>query len=754
LAVHISTVVPQLTILQGDRSRYEHYQQWGDFEPMQIPGFVNTGLPGKRACDTLKYNSTVGVQQSFHLADDIHQIALALDQHPVVDYPDELMNDPQMNVRDIVEKTWQRLTGSSVWLPQQKVYLSVTRVIFSPSGTRMMPKMSFLRGQLFDENWEHLDNHTITWSGKRFEFPMVFDIPAQWVDDGSMFGPEDPQIVLEHGVEDAEPVVVFNMVGRKSDWKRAMYIYRPFSSASTILTIKDTERAFNEKNWAPFFIPEEEQHTLLGKLPLTIPGYVRKPNEYIHFVYSFRPLRILKCHMRCGDCEFEYEQDAPQKALNRHHDEAGDVRGGTNFVPVPIPSNMDIDPRVRVYAAFTQTNIAKYCDGNFYHPEFTVMVNIGRQFQLAYASESLDFGNVALELGPDDDRCEEGHILSPNTVARWDTSGTVDIMTVTFSVNDETSQVTRLRGLLGFVRNLPQFKNLLKRNGLLKGADADLVSVLASWTGDDVRGCLIESAANFTGAKLEATNPRDEEQEMDLTWELADRLRQIKDEEAQRRRQKEVDPAIGRDYNPGVPTLEHPPADDDGLFNPSSLGEFNDVEGLAVEGLEYLDDVVEADSKKVDVKKDDPKKDDLKKEDTKKDDLKKEDPEKDESRKDDSKKNDQKKDDSKKDDPKKDDPKKDELKKDESKDGEEKQDPKGNEEKPEIPSQGEESEDRDGIDDSKPSEDLKVEHPVDQPAQEAKKEDEKKPEDATKAAHDHGGHHRYHKQQNRRRNWP
>jgi beta-1,2-mannosyltransferase len=548
---------------------------------MLVPGFVNTGLPGKRSCDTLKYNSTVGVQQSFHLTDDIHQIAVALDHHPIVDYPDEMMNDPEMDMRDIVERTWTRLAGSSVWLPEQKVYLSITRVVFSPSRTRTMPKMSFLRGQIFNEDWEHLANHTITWGGKRFKFPMVIDIPAQWEDDGGMFGPEDPRVILEEGVEDAEPVIIFNMVGRKSDWKRAMHLFRPFSKACTILTIKDTERAYNEKNWAPFFIPEQEQQTLLGKIPLPVPGVVRKPNEYIHFVYSFRPLRILKCHMRCGDCEFVYEQDVPDKVFNKHHDEAGSVRGGTNFVPVPIPSSMDIDSRVRVYAAFPQTNIAKFCDGNFYRPEFAVMINIGDQFQLAFASESLDFGESILELGPDDDRCEKTRILTPNTIARWDTGGGQDVMTVTFSVNDETTQVSRVRGLLSFVRNLPQFKTLLKRDGLLKGADADLVSILASWVGDDVRGCLIESAANYTGT----ADPRDEEQEKDLSSELMVRLQQIRAEEAQLKKQKEAHLEVGHDDATGI-TLEHPPDDEDALFHPELLGEFEDVEGLSVEGME------------------------------------------------------------------------------------------------------------------------------------------------------------------------
>ncbi|KIX99644.1 uncharacterized protein Z520_04279 [Fonsecaea multimorphosa CBS 102226] len=595
-----------------DRSRSDYYLQWGPFEPLPIPGFVNTGLPGKRSCDTLKYNSTVGVQKSFFLDDDIKQIALTLDSHPMVDYPDDMMNDPKMEANDIIDKTWARMSGSSVWLPEQKVFLSVTRVIFCPSRTRSVPKMSFLRGQLYNQDWEHLDNHTITWDGQPFTFPLVFDIPAQWEEDGSLYGPEDPRIILEDNVEGAEPVVIFNMIAKRTGWNRAMYIFRPFSNYSTVLTIKDTDRQQTEKNWAPFFIPNEQQHKPGGKNPSKAVAPVRQPSEYIHFVYSFKPLRILKCHLRCGDCEFEYEQEVPDNFMTKHNEEGGSLRGGTNFVPVPLPSSMNIDPRVRVYAAFPRTNIEKHCDGSFYRPEFVVMVNIGTQFHLAFASESLDFGTSILDLGPEDDRCDKGRILIPNSVAQWDTSNGHDVMSVTFSVNDETVQVARVQGLLAFVRNLPQFKKLLKKDGLLKDADSDLMSTLSSWVGDDVRGCLVESALNYAASPQE--QPKEGSEVMDVTKELMLKLKQEADS-APKPKEEEV---YHHGYEPGLIYLEHP-ADDAGDPQPFSfemLGEFSDVEGLSIEGLD--DDAAKVDDKK---EKDDKegKKEEGKKEDGNKD---------------------------------------------------------------------------------------------------------------------------------------
>ncbi|KAK6373629.1 Beta-mannosyltransferase 1 [Exophiala oligosperma] len=522
--------VLKLRNAKAERARTEYYLQWGAFEPMPIPGFVNTGLPGKRSCDALKHNSTVGVQKSFFLNDNVKQIAISLDAHPVVDYPDDLMRDPNLSVEDVIDRTWTRMSGSSVWLPDQNVYLSVTRVIFCPSQTWSVPKMSFLRGQLFNEDWEHLENYNITWGGKQLNFPMVFDIPAQWEEGGELYGPEDPRVILEDGVEGAEPVVTFNMIAKQSNWKRAIYVFRPFSNHTTILTIRDRERADTEKNWAPFFIPEEEVFppSLASKLHLPLSTTVRKPSEYIHFIYSFKPLHILKCHLRCGDCELVFTQTLPETFSNRHKEHGGSLRGGTNFVPVPIPESMGLDRKLRVYAAFPRTNIEGHCGGSFYRPEFVILVNIRAHFHLAFASESLDFGTSLVELGPQDDRCNKGRILIPMSIAQWDTSHRQDIMTVTFSIDDSTVQVARVQGLLKYILHLPQFKTLFKKDGFLKGEEAEVMNMLSSWAGDDVRGCLVEAALNYTEAQHEITHPKDHKDELDPSKEL---LRKIYEEQ-------------------------------------------------------------------------------------------------------------------------------------------------------------------------------------------------------------------------------
>src|ERR1700728_605495 len=87
-----------------------------------------------------------------------------------------------------------------------------------------------------------------------------------------------------------------------------------------------------------------------------------------------------------------------------------------------------------------------------------------------------------------------GRILIPNSISQWNTAQ--DVMTMTFSVDDKTVEIARIRGLLSFVRGQGQFKGLWRKNGPLKDELLDLVNVLSSRLGDDVRACLVESAVN------------------------------------------------------------------------------------------------------------------------------------------------------------------------------------------------------------------------------------------------------------------
>ena len=450
-----------------------------------MSGFINTGMPGSVSCDQLKNTTEVEVQDGIHLFDDLVQIANTLESHPMIAYPKDL-EDKDLLFNEIVEQTWSRMSGSSIWLPEQKVFLCVTRVIFYTGGRKDLPNISFLRGQIYDQDWVHLQDYNIMWRGRTLTFPLIFnDIQTEYDKGGIWYGTEDPRIIIEDGVKGAEPVVIFNMVSSRSEGRRAMWIFRPFSGFSSVLTIRDRERVETEKNWAPFFM--SASYTSL-RTP-------RQPSQHLHFIYGFKPLRVLRCDLYSGECDCVYEQKIEEDTKSPHEDGYGNLRGGTNFMPIPI-STFEGRPKVCIWAGFPRTHIEAGC-GAVYRPEYVVLVKTGSHFHLAYASDSFDFGTAVLSKEARNDPCEEGKILIPNSIALWDTRFEDDVMTVTFSVADTTVQVARIRGLLAFTKTLPQLQELLTYDTAGVGKQ-ELLSMRYSAVGEDVRACSVEAGTNHT----------------------------------------------------------------------------------------------------------------------------------------------------------------------------------------------------------------------------------------------------------------
>jgi len=386
-----------------------------------------------------------------------------------------------------VEKTWARLSGSSVWLPKYRVFLTVTRVIYYDKGKKDWPVISFMTGQIHDRDWTHLPGYTIELESNNMTFPYLFDAPTDYTVGGAFYGPEDPRIILEEGVEDAEPVIIFNMISEESDYLRRMWIYRPFTNHSTMLTIRDADaRPLAEKNWAPFFHRSSTDA-------------VTSPNTHLHFVYSLGPLHILKCDLQDGNCDFVFVQKSSLTSASRKHmlqNAPGSMRGGTNFVPVPI----DMAPGIHAYAAFPRTHIGIGCAQSTYRPELVVLVSVGPYFFLTYASEALEFGTAAFTPTALRHPCKEGRILIANSIASWDTHSQ-DIMTLSFSIDDSTVQVARLQGLRAVLKQLPFFQQAEKHDAWTMENQIRE----SGWItlGSDVLACSVQSAANSSIAAVE-----------------------------------------------------------------------------------------------------------------------------------------------------------------------------------------------------------------------------------------------------------
>lgn len=264
----------------------------------ELPGFCNHGNILMLDCESARHTGKVDIQRSFSLPNNLIEIARSLNNNPMIKvslFVGDLGRDDQETWSN---KYWSQFAGSGVWLPRLQLYFVVFRVVYTRPGT-YWPAVSFLRGQVFDPNWHHMDNYTISWAGRERTFPTIFSIPAVWWEGGSFFGPEDPRAILDDA-EDAEPVIVFNMILDAPGNPRAMWLHRPFAGTTTVLTIRGEERKPTEKNWAPFFHNGDDSNSDVDN--------DKVPTMGLHFVYSLHPLRVLKCRIEDGVRDWVFRQ--------------------------------------------------------------------------------------------------------------------------------------------------------------------------------------------------------------------------------------------------------------------------------------------------------------------------------------------------------------------------------------------------------------------------------------------------------------
>ncbi|KAK5196235.1 Beta-mannosyltransferase 1 [Exophiala xenobiotica] len=540
------------------------YEERGAFTPFRIYGFDNTGAPGGEyigknlSCSSLSHSANVGVQESFFLHDNLMEIAADLDKHPMIDYRPTVgrIDQDRYPLSKIVLDSWDRLATACVFMSDYGVYLCVSRVIYHPGGSKDVCRISFLRGQIFSESWIHLDRYRLKWKDQEIVFPKIFDTETEYDIGGSLYGPEDARIIIEEGVEGAEPVVVFNMISSQSDWRRAIWVFRPFSQRSHILTVRDTERAQTEKNWAPFFVRDiDEDQSSTAK---------RQPSNYIHFVWRFEPLTVLKCHLVSGMCDVVFQQTVLDELRSVHDDHDASLRGGTQLVPVPMshqhPGSFG-SPGVQAFAAFPRTHSenAGGCGMAVYRPELAVLVTNTTHFYLTYGSKVIDFGaGMVMDDETIVDVCTRGRIMITNSIARWDMNAhdargvQTDVITLTLSVDDSTVQVLRLSGIWDLLKSLPSLTGYFEQtsvNGVaefpaiehaedawqderIRAVDSFERANAAAW---DVRACLEESVLEYVRHSSDLHNKNNERHDR----EKQDLKTKIIQEEEQRKKEEE-----------------------------------------------------------------------------------------------------------------------------------------------------------------------------------------------------------------------
>lgn len=436
-------------------------------------------------------------------------------------------NEKDMSEEKIISEHWLRFGGSPVYLEEHQCYLVFSRLIYSDRGFRGTPKVSLIRAQAFDKNWNEIKDKRIPYDDviipshieeeiERLErelgmddcskykedqfrydecmvnsarnklqlekrksqlldkyyltYPTILEVPFI-TDHGPWRGPEDPHAILKKGVNGNEVIVVFNMYDNKSD-KRKIFAMMPHKKVDPIVMFSlddKTKRQFNkaEKNWTPFFHYEPDQSAL--------------SRGSIHFIYTFSPLEILKCSLNDGLCEMVFEAGDLQLSDNSKF---GGVRGGTQYMQLPPEL-----PRVngkQMWVGFPKVHIGNCgCGSTYYRPMLSLLIESNGVYHQELVVPSLTFDMDVISWDLKDTRCGGTNILSPNSIAYWEiidqdpiTKKFEDYMAVSVSEADSNTKVVVLRGILNYILGIYSAKDIKSTFEINSEADAILGQTL------------------------------------------------------------------------------------------------------------------------------------------------------------------------------------------------------------------------------------------------------------------------------------
>ncbi|RCK54834.1 Beta-mannosyltransferase 2 [Candida viswanathii] len=435
---------------------------------------------------------------------------------------------PEQLAKGTISEHWFQMVGNSVYLKEYGVHLMVSRIMYSPLGSKNEPLFSFAYAQIFNRNWEELKNvelivpDNINESTKMISYPGILSIPIHHdyreVKD-SYFGPEDPRVIVVRNSEGfEEPLIIYNAFHRKItdveqtiegyknvryDYFRSMFMsylwlvqlgkrnieetddmeWRVYLKTKEIRVV-DTPRESKEKNWTPMISYMERQ--------------LHKFDRFIYFVYKWSDLQVLKCSLDEGLCQVVYKlPPKPQKQKEGENievfdEEVGALRGGTpmiNIRDLNIPGvNKKLLSDKEIWIGFPRAHLTMCdCSNHMYRPNLAIITKTGSHFRISHISSFMSFNVELIGWYPGQNKLCDPNVQSvfiPNGISEWVFDEGSDLMTLTFSLSDITIDMIQVRGLMTALMD--------EKLGIFSGG-----------TGDDVGfnnvniNCALDSSRNY-----------------------------------------------------------------------------------------------------------------------------------------------------------------------------------------------------------------------------------------------------------------
>ncbi|CCF59044.1 hypothetical protein KAFR_0G00110 [Kazachstania africana CBS 2517] len=292
-------------------------------------------------------------------------------------------------------------------------------------------------------------------------YPSIINVPFEL--GGFLKGPEDPHVILKKKKKYEEPIIIFNMHASE-DGKRRIYAFHPHRKIDPLVkfSIEDRKVRHKEKNWAPFFsYHDESENSVFSR-------------GFIHFIYTYAPLEILKCSLNDRICEMVFEASTIEASDKNKY---GDMRGGTQFVKLPT----DI-PQVngkQMWLGFPKSHSSGCgCGRHYYRPMLSLLVETHGAYHLELVVPTMDFERDVLSWDLKGSYCEGVSIMSPNSIAYWEVveqdvenEKFDDYLGFTFSESDATTKVVVLKNVLNYILDIYKEKRIRDHFEISKESD-------------------------------------------------------------------------------------------------------------------------------------------------------------------------------------------------------------------------------------------------------------------------------------------
>ena len=459
-------------------------------------------------CEDLSYNGTIlHSTNNLILEDDL--VSIRRDILRQADWLTREVKDDRdkdKTEEQIISTQWFRFGGASVWLESEQCYIVYSRVIYSRRAIKNNPHISLVRAQAFDRDWNEILGKRIPYldvelpanmerelaqldvemgieNCDRFKegslelencnvrraraaiinekkkekilskyyitYPTILNIPFYAEND--LMGPEDPHVIVKQGEGFEEPVVMFNMYDYGED-KRRMFTFLPHRRVNPLVKLSVIRRNLrgSEKNWTPFFHPSDKAISKLSR-------------GFIHFIYSFSPLDIIRCSLNDGVCDVVFDAKTLDLADSNSFD---GMRGGTQFVK--LPASIPGVKEKNIWVGFPKLHIKGCgCGEKFYRPMLDVLVEADGVYHQELVVPAIDFDIEVLSWDMKSTECKGANVLSPNAIAHWnvvhqdpDSLLFDDYMTLTVSESDALTKVITLKGVLNYVLGIYREKQI------------------------------------------------------------------------------------------------------------------------------------------------------------------------------------------------------------------------------------------------------------------------------------------------------